>query len=1208
MDDKEKTIGEYKGGSNSINYVDIGGQDAVTVSSPLRPLVDDKSGYIVLGRSGSSHRKWRRKGTLEIGVVGEHQDIGEDLFGRRVLLDAAFPHIVFICGKRGSGKSYTLGILAEELVKTSIGVGIVLIDPIGIFWSLKQENMSKREKNLLKKWVFSSHSFPEVKVLQPGGIEGLDSETTDGPYEIGVGEMDVEDWCELFDVDRFKTQGLLIGNALSKVKKGYSAMIEGKVEEMDGLGDRYSIADIIQCIQSSVSLTSKDGGFTPQTRRSVVARFAAADGWGIFSVEGTPLREVTSPNRITVIDISDPKLGDAKRRLITGILARKILSARIHSARLENRGIEDENDPELIPVTWLMIDEAHVILPHGKQTPATKALVEYAKQGRRPGCALVLATQRPAATSDEILSQVDLLLGHNLALEDDMNSLRRRVPAKLPPGFVHSDFIRAIPVGTAIMADQKTQQRSFLIKLRPRFSHHAGNSAMPMAMSDIPQKKSSVPMTGSYGSEETTDEEKDKAHHGTPSEKGKEDERTGSTSLSSEKGMEKSNVIEGINWGSTVLLKNGNRSLVEKMLSEISEDADISLFSRIHPSNFPLPPGVVTTNSYWLSSTPGDDTISPTNLQDIAMEAGRIMKGTEGRIVIFDGMEYLYMNNESGTVQKLIESLHEKVFLGKHILMVRVEESLKQEVLDKLLLEMDTVIDLEDRYGPEGPVKKERGESLSVEDIPESSLAKDDLIRMCSILDISTKGDYDDLMKRIIDYEGVVKGEVGETDVSHDWSWFEEVMKQASLFKEENKRLEEKISKLEKELSGKKRKKKIHGKKTEEREEEGKDLSSDSVDEEEVGKEGIQSYLDEIKQLKYDLEKKIRNTSKGRSNSIDGSVADAIWELKKQREEEMDRLTDLEEKLNRELYRLKGEIEELESEGFSTKKGKKLDRPLKGESRKGIKKNKKPKKKVLKEGQSKVVIPPKITPKKAVESAKRTIRKSLLRGPRERVDSVVPIYIPVYRCRVSFKSGLMKNRKEGDVFIDGIIGEVLAHSWGDLKRSVGITRLKKLTDLELKIFRILKTRSRDPSWVANKIGRSKSVAKRSLISMEKKGVVQRVTMEGGVEEFMISSDIDVPQKPWASDSGLHPILADGVKERFLEARIVESELPDIFGILSLRGELLQYDMVGYPMYSVMIKGEGRERRVAVNGISGKIDPEITHVLFNVRDEGESDRE
>jgi len=55
--------------------------------------------------------------------------------GAPVELDLETPHAVVVVGKRGSGKSHTLGVIAEELLGTA-GVTPVVADPMGVFGGL----------------------------------------------------------------------------------------------------------------------------------------------------------------------------------------------------------------------------------------------------------------------------------------------------------------------------------------------------------------------------------------------------------------------------------------------------------------------------------------------------------------------------------------------------------------------------------------------------------------------------------------------------------------------------------------------------------------------------------------------------------------------------------------------------------------------------------------------------------------------------------------------------------------------------------------------------------------------------------------------------------------------------------------------------------------------------------------------------------------
>lgn len=55
--------------------------------------------------------------------------------GARIELDLDRPHVACVVGKRGYGKSYTLGVLAEELAAAE-GLTPVVVDPMGAFESL----------------------------------------------------------------------------------------------------------------------------------------------------------------------------------------------------------------------------------------------------------------------------------------------------------------------------------------------------------------------------------------------------------------------------------------------------------------------------------------------------------------------------------------------------------------------------------------------------------------------------------------------------------------------------------------------------------------------------------------------------------------------------------------------------------------------------------------------------------------------------------------------------------------------------------------------------------------------------------------------------------------------------------------------------------------------------------------------------------------
>ena len=90
----------------------------------------------------------------------------------RVNLDLNKPHMITICGKRGYGKSYTLGVLMEELMelpeKAQDNLSGLVIDPMGIYWSMQQPNTG--QDDLLSEWDLESKGY-DIKVYYPAGLE-----------------------------------------------------------------------------------------------------------------------------------------------------------------------------------------------------------------------------------------------------------------------------------------------------------------------------------------------------------------------------------------------------------------------------------------------------------------------------------------------------------------------------------------------------------------------------------------------------------------------------------------------------------------------------------------------------------------------------------------------------------------------------------------------------------------------------------------------------------------------------------------------------------------------------------------------------------------------------------------------------------------------------------------------------------------------------
>jgi hypothetical protein len=445
------------------------------VGDPLDLLVDLSVG-VVLGRSESFHNKYHADGLGIIGGVAEtSDDILTTLMGMPVNMDLMSPHVMFVAGKRGSGKSYTLGIIAEELAlamdRREIEVAAVVVDTVDVFRQMVDSN--DEQDDLLKKWNLEAKGFPVAVYIPRRTYVGLPDEVKKKarlfPLSIGPKELTVSDWGYVLEKGGTlsTTMENLIGETLDSVRKGYTRDSGEKVP----LTRDFSIKDMIKCIEINPQINEL---YKPSTRTALIQRLKRADRLGVFHPGGTSAQDLAIAGQITVIDVA-PLGSDAESVLaiLTNMLCRQVLTYRMAWTD------EGASAREELPPTWLIIDEAHTLVPRSGSTPAKDAIIGYAKLGRRFGCSLVLCTQQPSAVSDDAISQADIIISHSLSHDNDIRALQQRAPAVMPEQFRDKVFISSLPRGVALVFDQSTEnKRGFIMQVRPRLSQHGGTDRL----------------------------------------------------------------------------------------------------------------------------------------------------------------------------------------------------------------------------------------------------------------------------------------------------------------------------------------------------------------------------------------------------------------------------------------------------------------------------------------------------------------------------------------------------------------------------------------------------------------------------------------------------------------------------------------------------------------------------------------------------------
>ncbi len=176
---------------------------------------------IIIGRNEADKKSLKQKGLTYIGKgyvkMGQYTSLSN-----RLLLDIARSHVILVAGKRGSGKSYTLGVIAEELTnlpqETSDNIASLIFDTMGIYWTMKYPN--EKDRGLLNEWKLSPQSLP-VKVFAPAGHfeeyaqKGI---PVDEPFALDITEMTSGDWILTFGLEMTHPVAVLISRIITKLK------------------------------------------------------------------------------------------------------------------------------------------------------------------------------------------------------------------------------------------------------------------------------------------------------------------------------------------------------------------------------------------------------------------------------------------------------------------------------------------------------------------------------------------------------------------------------------------------------------------------------------------------------------------------------------------------------------------------------------------------------------------------------------------------------------------------------------------------------------------------------------------------------------------------------------------------------------------------------------------------------------------------------
>jgi uncharacterized protein len=331
-----------------------------------------------------AERLGRRGATLELGTLRDAPGVTARLAAK------GFNRHTFLCGQSGSGKTYSLGRLLEELVLRT-QLPLLVLDPNGDHVHLGRTRPDA-DPTAAAAYTEAAH---DVRVLAAEPRDGV------GPLRIRMRELGTAGLAALMKLDpiadREEYNALL--HALRDAPDEGFASVEAATEAFRASGD-----EVLELIRLRVENLGVDrmAAWAKQTAPSV------AEVW-----------EQEQPRAL----IADTSGFEWRRERIAVAVA---VLERLWATRKQRQPL------------LLVVDEAHDVCPAEPSDPLQRLAVDrftrIAGEGRKYGIHLLLASQRPDKLPENVLSQCDNLVLMRVNSAGDRAALASRfgfVPPEL---------------------------------------------------------------------------------------------------------------------------------------------------------------------------------------------------------------------------------------------------------------------------------------------------------------------------------------------------------------------------------------------------------------------------------------------------------------------------------------------------------------------------------------------------------------------------------------------------------------------------------------------------------------------------------------------------------------------------------------------------------------------------------------------------------
>ncbi|MEM3148225.1 MAG: helicase HerA-like domain-containing protein [Candidatus Jordarchaeales archaeon] len=361
-----------------------------------------------------SFLKFRPDGVF-LGVMRGNNDVKVFLNPELLL-----PYHVAVLGATGSGKSYAVGVIVEELLEK--GMPVVVVDPHGEYRFFSQRNDNPEEVERARRMGVTPRGFPTmVYSLGEDGDRKLSISIDDlNPYALA-------EVCDLSDA-----QSDLLYLAFRKLG-----------------GGGYGLDELVGAVKAA----AREWGFQKNTLTAVLRKIQALNEF-VFFGKSISVGDLVKPGHLSVLDLSGG-VDEEIRRTVVGVVLERMFNAR-------RRG--------KIPPVVVVVEESHRFAPQGVRSYCGSVLRRIAREGRKFGVTLCLTSQRVAGLDKDVLTQCGTKIILRIEGAYDIEYLK---PILDYASADEAERIPLLPTGTAMVTGMATRT-PILVDVRPRKTKHGG--------------------------------------------------------------------------------------------------------------------------------------------------------------------------------------------------------------------------------------------------------------------------------------------------------------------------------------------------------------------------------------------------------------------------------------------------------------------------------------------------------------------------------------------------------------------------------------------------------------------------------------------------------------------------------------------------------------------------------------------------------------